>query len=131
MHHEQLPGVLMIAEEATSFAGVTRPVTEGGLGFDYKWNMGWMHDTLEYFSKEPIHRRLHQNDLTFGMLYQYTERFRAAALPRRGGPRQALDARARCPGDPGRRPRTCARCTRYMWAYPGKKLLFMGGEFAQ
>ena len=65
----------MIAEESTSFAEVSRPTADGGLGFDYKWNMGWMHDTLRYFSKEPIHRRWHQNDLTFGMLYQYAENF--------------------------------------------------------
>ena len=73
--HRYHPGVAMIAEESTSFAGVSRPTRDGGLGFDYKWNMGWMNDTLRYFAKEPVVRRYHQNDLTFGMLYQYAENF--------------------------------------------------------
>ncbi len=129
--HECYPGVAMIAEESTSFSGVTRPTADGGLGFDYKWNMGWMHDTLSYFSKEPIHRRWHQNDLTFGMLYQYAENFisvfshdevvhgKASLLYKMGAwhiPEKAANLRA---------------LYAHMWAYPGKKLLFMGGEFAQ
>jgi 1,4-alpha-glucan branching enzyme len=129
--HRYNPGVLMIAEESTSFAGVTRPTSEGGLGFDYKWNMGWMHDTLEYFSLEPIHRRFHQKNLTFGMLYQYAERFvsvfshdevvhgKASMLYKMGAwhiPEKAANLRA---------------LYAHMWAYPGKKLLFMGAEFAQ
>ncbi len=129
--HHYHPGVLMIAEESTSFAGVTRATSEGGLGFDYKWNMGWMHDTLKYFSLEPIHRRWHQNELTFGMLYQYAERFvsvfshdevvhgKASMLYKMGAwhiPEKAANLRA---------------LYGHMWAYPGKKLLFMGGEFAQ
>jgi 1,4-alpha-glucan branching enzyme len=129
--HHYNPGVLMIAEESTSFAGVTRPTSEGGLGFDYKWNMGWMHDTLEYFSMEPIHRRWHQKNLTFGMLYQYAERFvsvfshdevvhgKASMLYKMGAwhiPEKAANLRS---------------LYAHMWAYPGKKLLFMGSEFAQ
>jgi 1,4-alpha-glucan branching enzyme len=129
--HQYNPGGLMIAEESTSFPGVTRPTAEGGLGFDYKWNMGWMHDTLRYFSKEPIYRRFHQNDLTFGMLYQYAERFvsvfshdevvhgKASMLYKMGSwhiPEKAANLRA---------------LYAHMWAYPGKKLLFMGGEFGQ
>ena len=129
--HRYNPGALMIAEESTSFGGVTRPTSDGGLGFDYKWNMGWMHDTLKYFSQEPIHRRWHQNDLTFGMLYQYAEHFvsvfshdevvhgKASMLYKMGAwhiPEKAANLRA---------------LYGHMWAYPGKKLLFMGGEFAQ
>jgi 1,4-alpha-glucan branching enzyme len=129
--HHYNPGALMIAEESTSFPGVTRPTSEGGLGFDYKWNMGWMHDTLEYFSREPIHRRFHQHDLTFGMLYQYAERFvsvfshdevvhgKGSMLFKMGAwhiPEKAANLRA---------------LYAHMWAYPGKKLLFMGSEFGQ
>ena len=129
--HHYNPGALMIAEESTSFAGVTRPTSGGGLGFDYKWNMGWMHDTLKYFSMEPLHRRWHQNDLTFGMLYQYAENFvsvfshdevvhgKASMLYKMGAwhiPEKVANLRA---------------LYTHMWAYPGKKLLFMGSEFAQ
>jgi 1,4-alpha-glucan branching enzyme len=129
--HQYFPGTLMIAEESTSFPGVTKATPEGGLGFDLKWNMGWMHDTLQYFSKEPIYRRFHQNDLTFGMLYQYAERFvsvfshdevvhgKASMLFKMGGwhiPEKASNLRA---------------LYAHMWAYPGKKLLFMGNEFGQ
>lgn len=129
--HKNWPGVAMIAEESTSFPKVTRPVSDGGLGFDYKWNMGWMHDTLRYFSKESIHRRYHQSDLSFGMLYQYAENFisvfshdevvhgKASLLYKMGAwhiPQKAANLRA---------------LYAHMWAYPGKKLLFMGGEFGQ
>ncbi|HVU33186.1 MAG TPA: 1,4-alpha-glucan branching protein GlgB [Opitutaceae bacterium] len=129
--HQYYPGVLTIAEESTSFAGVSKPTRDGGLGFDFKWNMGWMHDTLRYFSKEPIVRRYHQNDLTFGMLYQYAENFisvfshdevvhgKASLLFKMGAwhiPEKAANLRA---------------LYAHMWAWPGKKLLFMGGEFGQ
>src|SRR5581483_6531665 len=73
--HHYYPGARMIAEESTSWGGVTKPPENGGLGFDYKWNMGWMNDTLRYFGKEPFVRKWHHNDLTFGMLYQYAENF--------------------------------------------------------
>jgi len=129
--HQYYPGVFMIAEESTSFGGVSRPTKDGGLGFDFKWNMGWMNDTLRYFSKEPIHRKWHQNDLTFGMLYQYAENFvsvfshdevthgKASMLFKMGAwhiPDKAANLRA---------------LYGYMWTYPGKKLLFMGSEFGQ
>jgi 1,4-alpha-glucan branching enzyme len=129
--HQYHPGVVTIAEESTSFAKVSRPTSDGGLGFDYKWNMGWMHDTLRYFSKEPVHRQWHQNDLTFGMLYQYAENFvsvlshdevvhgKASLLLKMGGwhiPEKAASLRS---------------LYAHMWGYPGKKLLFMGGEFGQ
>jgi 1,4-alpha-glucan branching enzyme len=129
--HHYYPGVVMVAEESTSFAGVSKPTAGGGLGFDYKWNMGWMHDTLRYFSKEPIHRKHHQNDLTFGMLYQYAENFvtvfshdevvhgKGSLLFKMGAwhiPEKAAHLRS---------------LYTHMWGWPGKKLLFMGGEFAQ
>ncbi|WP_199226778.1 1,4-alpha-glucan branching protein GlgB [Opitutus sp. ER46] len=129
--HQYYPGVLMIAEESTSFPGVSKPTREGGLGFDFKWNMGWMHDTLRYFAKEPIVRRFHQNDLTFAMLYQYAENFisvfshdevvhgKASLLFKMGAwhiAEKAANLRA---------------LFAHMWAWPGKKLLFMGGEFGQ
>ena len=129
--HHYYPGVVTIAEESTSFAGVSKPTREGGLGFDFKWNMGWMHDTLRYFAKEPIVRRYHQNDLTFGMLYQYAENFitvfshdevvhgKGSLLLKMGAwhiPEKAANLRS---------------LYAHMWAWPGKKLLFMGGEFGQ
>ncbi len=129
--HHYHPGTVMIAEESTSFPGVTKPAADGGLGFDYKWNMGWMHDTLRYFAKEPIHRKWHQSDLTFGMLYHYAENFitvfshdevvhgKASLLFKMGAwhiAEKAANLRA---------------LYAHMWAYPGKKLLFMGSEFAQ
>ncbi len=129
--HRYYPGALMVAEESTAFTGVTRPTRDGGLGFDLKWNMGWMHDTLRYFSKEPVHRKWHQNDLTFGMLYQYAERFiavyshdevthgKASMLYKMGAwhiPEKAANLRA---------------LYGFMWAWPGKKLLFMGSDFGQ
>jgi 1,4-alpha-glucan branching enzyme len=129
--HHYYPGVTMIAEESTSFAGVSKPTKDGGLGFDYKWNMGWMHDTLRFFQKESIHRKWHQNDLTFGMLYQYAENFvtvfshdevthgKCSMLYKMGAwhiPEKAANLRA---------------LYAHMWAWPGKKLLFMGSEFGQ
>jgi len=129
--HHYHPGAVMIAEESTSFAGVSRPTSEGGLGFDYKWNMGLMNDTLRYFSKEPVHRRHHHSDLTFGMLYQYSENFvtvyshdevvhgKASMLYKMGAwhiPEKAANLRA---------------LYAHSWMWPGKKLLFMGSEFGQ
>ena len=129
--HQYYPGARMIAEESTSFPQVSRPTSDGGLGFDYKWNMGWMNDTLRYFAKESIHRRYHQSDITFGMLYQFTENFvtvfshdevvhgKASMLFKMGAwhiPEKAANLRA---------------LYAHMWCYPGKKLLFMGSEFAQ
>jgi 1,4-alpha-glucan branching enzyme len=124
------PGIMMIAEESTAWPGVSHPTYTGGLGFGLKWDMGWMHDTLEYFVKDPVHRRYHHRNLTFGFLYAWNENF---VLPLSHdevvyGKRSLL---AKMPGD---RPRQFANLRSlfgYMWARPGKKLLFMGGEFGQ
>jgi 1,4-alpha-glucan branching enzyme len=124
------PGIMTIAEESTDWPAVSRPTYVGGLGFGLKWDMGWMHDTLEYFSKEPIHRRFHHRDLTFGMLYAYTENF---ILPLSHdevvyGKGSMYD---KMPGDRWQKFANLRSLYAYMWARPGKKLLFMGSEFGQ
>jgi 1,4-alpha-glucan branching enzyme len=124
------PGTLMIAEDSTAWSGVCRPVHEGGLGFGFKWNLGWMHDTLDYLSLDPIHRRYHHNELTFGLLYAFTENF---ILPLSHdevvyGKRSIV---GRFPGDEWQRFATLRAYYAFMWAFPGKKLLFMGQEFGQ
>ncbi len=128
--HHYYPGVLTIAEESTAWPGVTNSLDRGGLGFDLKWNMGWMHDTLEYFSKDPIHRSHHQNNLTFALLYAFTERF---LLPLSHdevvhGKRSLLD---KMPGDMWQKFANLRALYGLMYAFPGKKLLFMGGEIGQ
>ncbi len=125
----QQPGTLMIAEESTSWPQVTRPTWLGGLGFSMKWNMGWMHDTLVYMSMDPVHRHFHQDQLTFGLLYAFTENF---VLPFSHdevvhGKRSMLD---KMPGDSWQRFANLRLLYTYMYTYPGKKLLFMGNEFA-
>src|SRR5580704_4116983 len=127
---ERCSGTLLVAEESTAFPGVTRSPDEGGLGFHYKWNMGWMHDTLDYIGHEPIHRRHHHNEMTFGMLYAFSERF---ILPLSHdevvyGKRSLL---GRMPGDHWQRFANLRAYFGFMWTHPGKKLLFMGGEFGQ
>lgn len=127
---EQVPGAVTIAEESTDFAGVSQPPDTGGLGFWYKWNMGWMHDTLNYMQSDPVYRKYHHDNMTFGMLYNYSENF---VLPLSHdevvhGKRSLLD---RMPGDPWQKFANLRAYYGWMWAYPGKKLLFMGGEFAQ
>ncbi|MFW5392320.1 1,4-alpha-glucan branching protein GlgB, partial [Yersinia sp. 2544 StPb PI] len=122
------PGGVTMAEESTDFPGVTLPPDAGGLGFNYKWNMGWMHDTLNYMQCDPIHRKYHHNLMTFGMLYAYTENF---ILPISHdevvhGKRSVLD---RMPGDAWQKFANLRAYYAFMWAHPGKKLLFMGCEF--
>ncbi|MFA6960012.1 MAG: 1,4-alpha-glucan branching protein GlgB [Opitutaceae bacterium] len=129
--HGYYPGVLMIAEESTAFAGISKPVKDGGIGFDYKWNMGWMHDTLKYFQKEPIHRKWHHNDLTFGALYQYSENFVTVfshdeVVHGKGSMLNKMGA-----WDISEKAATLRSLYGHMWAWPGKKLLFMGCEFGQ
>ncbi|UQY44402.1 1,4-alpha-glucan branching enzyme [Mixta hanseatica] len=124
------PGAVTIAEESTDFHGVSRPPETGGLGFWYKWNLGWMHDTLDYMKLDPIYRSHHHHLMTFGMLYNYTENF---VLPLSHdevvhGKRSILD---RMPGDAWQKFANLRAYYGWMWAFPGKKLLFMGGEFAQ
>jgi 1,4-alpha-glucan branching enzyme len=128
--HERYPGVLTIAEESTAWTGVSRPVYDGGLGFSLKWNMGWMNDTLRYFQNDPVHRKYHHNELTFSMIYAFTENF---VLPFSHdevvhGKGSMLD---QMPGDLWRRFANLRLLYSYMWTHPGKKLLFMGGEIAQ
>lgn len=128
---EQAPGAVTFAEESTDFAGVSRPATTGGLGFWYKWNMGWMHDSLNYMKFDPIYRQYHHNNLTFGMLYNYSENF---VLPLSHdevvhGKGSILD---RMPGaDAWQKFANLRAYYGWMWAFPGKKLLFMGNEFGQ
>ncbi len=128
--HELLPGTLVIAEESTSWPMVSRPTWLGGLGFSMKWNMGWMNDTLQYMSREPIHRQYHHDILTFSQLYAYTENF---VLPFSHdevvhGKRSMLE---KMPGDEWQRFANLRLLYTYMFTHPGKKLLFMGCEFAQ
>ena len=128
--HEELPGVLTVAEESTTWPGVTKPVEDGGLGFDLKWDMGWMHDTLKYVAREPVHRRWHHDEITFRGMYAFQERF---LLPLSHdevvyGKGSLL---GKMPGDRWQRFANLRLLLASMWAQPGKKLLFMGAEIAQ
>lgn len=128
--HKQFPGVLTIAEESTAFTGVTHGVEHGGLGFDLKWNMGWMNDTLRYFHKDPIYRNYHHNDLTFGLLYAFTEKF-ALVLSHDEVVHGKGSLLAKMPGDYWQKFANLRLLLSYMICQPGKKLLFMGAEIGQ
>jgi 1,4-alpha-glucan branching enzyme len=129
--HKYYPGALMIAEESTSFPKLTKPTSEGGIGFDLKWNMGWMHDTLQYFSLDPIFRKYHQHTLTFGMIYQFSENFTQVFSHDEvvhGKQSLLLNMAA---GDITAKAGTLRALYALMWVWPGKKTLFMGCDFGQ
>ncbi len=129
IRHEA-PGAVLIAEESTAWPGVTRPASEGGLGFHYKWNMGWMHDTLHYMAEQPVHRRWHHDEITFGLVYAFAERF---MLPLSHD--EVVYGKGslirKMTGDAWQKFANLRAYYAFMWTYPGKKLLFMGCEFAQ
>ena len=128
--HDEVPGVISVAEESTAWPSVSRPTYLGGLGFGFKWNMGWMHDTLDYFAHEPVHRRYHHHQLTFGLVYAFSENFvlplshdevvhgKGSLLHKMAGDRWQHFANLRA-------------LLAHQWSHPGKQLLFMGGELAQ
>lgn len=127
---ERCPGAITLAEESTAWPGVSAPLSEGGLGFNYKWNMGWMHDTLQYVERDPLYRSWHHNELTFGLVYAFSERF---VLPISHD--EVVHGKGsligKMPGDRWRKFANLRAYLSFMWTHPGKKLLFMGSEIAQ
>jgi 1,4-alpha-glucan branching enzyme len=128
--YRRVPGVITVAEESTSWPAVSRPTYLGGLGFGFKWNMGWMHDTLDYLTREPVHRQYHHHQMTFSMMYAYSENF---VLPLSHD--EVVHGKGsllrKVPGDRWQQLATVRALFAYMWAHPGKQLLFMGGEIGQ
>ena len=128
--YAQHPASFTLAEESTAWPGVSRPVHENGLGFGFKWNMGWMHDTLDYFAMDPVHRKWHHNKLTFGTLYAFTENF-VLPLSHDEVVHGKSSILGKMPGDEWQRFANLRAYYAFMWGHPGKKLLFMGQEFGQ
>ena len=128
--YKRVPGATTIAEESTSWPGVTQPTDADGLGFGFKWNMGWMHDTLDYLEREPVHRSWHHHDLTFGLTYAFTENF---VLPLSHD--EVVHGKGsllrKMPGDRWQQLATLRAYLAFMWAHPGKQLIFMGAELGQ
>lgn len=128
--YREAPGTHIFAEESTAWGGVTAPTHDGGLGFGFKWNMGWMHDTLEYISKEPVHRQYHHHDMTFSLVYAWSENY-VLPISHDEVTHGKGTLASRVPGDHWQQMATVRAYLAWMWSHPGKQLLFMGQEFAQ
>ena len=127
---ERVPGAITMAEESTAWPGVSAPVSQGGLGFHYKWNMGWMHDTLNYMHQQPVHRKWHHHEMTFGLVYAFSEKF-ILPLSHDEVVHGKGSLYGKMPGDEWQKHANLRAYLAFMWTHPGKKLLFMGGEIGQ